>query len=426
MLNYINLTFYFRESTVTKDTGSIYARLSVNQRRVTLGAVSSISGLPMPKAVSIERKQWDVEEERVRATHPLAGDLNKAIAIVRERVHKVHMQNEGFDIRVNAENFKLSVIGTTARALLSFPDLAAKFLTEREQTGSRASTVQTYEYKLRPLMDFLKVEKAYDKPAEDFSGAMLSRYKTYLITKRGNKPRAADKSCQVIKTVLIWGASNEFIRKNPLLYVRVRVDKTPNLTCLTQDEVQTLRRANLPDDLRKVADCFVFACFTGLAYHDMKALTPGNIQVTEGKRCLMGKRLKTDTEYCVPITPIAQELMTKYGGPHRFPLLGNQTYNRMLKLVMLAAGINKSISSHSARKTFCDWCINELGLTEEATIVAMGQKSTKELNPYRRTRTKRLLGEFPSELIDNSNAVPLASTCSPMATVGFSLFIRVI
>ena len=90
--------------------------------------------------------------------------------------------------------------------------------------------------------------------------------------------------------------------------------------------------------------------------------------------------------------------MDKYQGI-TMPLPHLNYYNPHLQQIMLTLGIEKRITSHTARKTFADWCINELELSEEATIVAMGQKAAKELTPYRKTRPKRLLSEFPDELL---------------------------
>ncbi len=90
--------------------------------------------------------------------------------------------------------------------------------------------------------------------------------------------------------------------------------------------------------------------------------------------------------------------MDKYEGVN-LPLPALDDYNPLLRQIMFSVGIDKRITSHTARKTFADWCINEVGLSEEATIVAMGQKDAKELKPYRRTRPKRLLAEFPTDLM---------------------------
>jgi hypothetical protein len=107
----------------------------------------------------------------------------------------------------------------------------------------------------------------------------------------------------------------------------------------------------------------------------------------------------------VPITAPVQALIDKYGGV-RLPLPELRKYNSRLREAMHTIGVSKHISSHTARKTFADWYINELGLSEESTIVAMGQKDAKELRPYRQTRPKRLLGEFPAHLLPGHENPP--------------------
>lgn len=62
-------------------------------------------------------------------------------------------------------------------------------------------------------------------------------------------------------------------------------------------------------------DMFVFMCFTGLAYADLKAITYRNIHTdSDGGTWLMGNRIKTGVAYVVKLLPIAIELIEKYKG----------------------------------------------------------------------------------------------------------------
>ena len=71
--------------------------------------------------------------------------------------------------------------------------------------------------------------------------------------------------------------------------------------------------------------------------------------------------------------------------------------NTHLKLIALALGIEKSLSSKSARKTFADFYINEyrnehkqrLGLDDVSTM--MGLSTTRHLNRYCRIDERRLI-----------------------------------
>lgn len=399
MANYIFTRFYLRSSTTDVAKCSINVRVTVNGNRLTLGAVTTASGLDLPKSILIDKSHWDKGAQRVKPASPHAKALNDAIEACRKKIDKTYMYYEASDKRITSVGLK-NIVMAGGRIMTTFQELMERFIEERKVIGTKSSTINTYRFKFRPVSEFLKSEGLHETPAEDFSPGTLKRFRTYLISQRGNKPRAADKTCQVVKTVLIWAAESELISKNPLLNIRIRVDKTPNLECLNQDELEVLRTAQLIPILRQTADCFRFACFTGLAYQDMKLISKANLQAIEGKECIVGYRLKTGTEYCIPVTQPVRELIDKY--EFKLPLPEIKHYNMFIQQIMLLLGISKRITSHTARKTFADWCINEIGLSEEATIVAMGQKDAKELRPYRKTRPKRLLAEFPTDLLQSS------------------------
>ena len=62
-------------------------------------------------------------------------------------------------------------------------------------------------------------------------------------------------------------------------------------------------------------DMFLFMCFTGLSYVDLKAITYDNIHTdSDGGTWLMGNRIKTGVAYVVKLLPIAIELIEKYRG----------------------------------------------------------------------------------------------------------------
>ncbi|QMW05289.1 site-specific integrase [Spirosoma foliorum] len=397
MTNTMHINFYFRPSTVDDTIGSIYVQVTINKERVVLGAVTSVSGLRLPKVMMIKAKHWDAKEQRVRRVSDQALVINKAIGKCEEKLNKLYAQHEGFDITMNGRQLKLLFFGET-RVRPTLPLLMDAFIKDRTDKRGNENTIATYQFKFRPFTAFLTKFNYLNLPAEEFTPELLENYKTYLMVDRKNSDRTADKSRQVVKTILLWAAGTGLIKINPLLNTRIRVDKTPNLECLSQEEVQIVRSAPLMPQLRAIADCFIFACYTGLAYQDLKDLSPENLQVKEGKRCIVGNRNKTGTEYIVPVTPIVNELMVKYNGV-KLPLPSNQRYNTYLKDIMFLLGIKKRITTHTARKTFADWCINEIMMSDEATIVAMGQKDPKELTPYRKIKSKRLISEFPKDLL---------------------------
>jgi integrase len=92
--------------------------------------------------------------------------------------------------------------------------------------------------------------------------------------------------------------------------------KPPETIFLSEEELQRIIHIE-PRYKRQRAmrDMFLFMCFTGLSYVDLKAITYDNIHTdSDGGTWLMGNRIKTGVAYVVKLLPIAIELIEKYRG----------------------------------------------------------------------------------------------------------------
>ncbi|TYP98203.1 hypothetical protein C7447_103373 [Tenacibaculum adriaticum] len=65
--------------------------------------------------------------------------------------------------------------------------------------------------------------------------------------------------------------------------------------------------------LDQVKDIFIFSCFTGLAYADVKKLSKNDVVIgIDGEQWIKTKRTKTDTRSNIPILPTAEAILEKY------------------------------------------------------------------------------------------------------------------
>lgn len=65
--------------------------------------------------------------------------------------------------------------------------------------------------------------------------------------------------------------------------------------------------------LEQVRDLFIFQCYTGLAFSDMKMLTKAEIQIgIDGNRWIIKRRVKTDQRSSIPLLPKAIRILDKY------------------------------------------------------------------------------------------------------------------
>lgn len=119
---------------------------------------------------------------------------------------------------------------------------------------------------------------------------------------------------------------------------------------LTEKEIQTMIQIDLPPNkIAKVRDLFLFGCFTGLAYIDLKNLTVKNIHIDGEKFWIRTRRQKTNVKSNIPLLPIPLELIRKHFPDFEnaepdlplFHVVSNQKINQYLKVLAELCGIKK-------------------------------------------------------------------------------------
>ncbi|PQA59681.1 hypothetical protein C5O19_08625 [Siphonobacter curvatus] len=70
----------------------------------------------------------------------------------------------------------------------------------------------------------------------------------------------------------------------------MKVNKTPILEHLSEKEIAKLERTVFTKRVQETVYCYLFACYTGLAYVDMTLLSEASIVEQEGREYLKGGR----------------------------------------------------------------------------------------------------------------------------------------
>jgi integrase len=171
----------------------------------------------------------------------------------------------------------------------------------------------------------------------------------------------------------------------------------PEREILTMAEILNMHQKKMPlIRLEEAKDIYIFCCFTGLAYNEVYSLTSQNIQVGNGgKKWIVIDRQKTGSPEHVPLLNIAGQIIEKYK-KHQHCLLNNrllpvncnQNYNGSIKEIAVICGIDKDLSSHTARHTFATTVTLENDVPLESVSKMLGHKSMKTTQIYARI-TKR-------------------------------------
>jgi site-specific recombinase XerD len=192
--------------------------------------------------------------------------------------------------------------------------------------------------------------------------------------------------------------ANGWLDKNPLINYKAKL-KEVNRDFLTMDEVNLIgSKSFLSTRIELVRDIFVFSCFTGLAYVDVKRLTRNHINIgIDGGKWIFIEREKTKVRSAIPLLPRAQEILTKYENHPvvlntnvALPILSNQKMNSYLKEIADVCGINKELTFHIARHTFATSVTLANGVPIESVSKMLGHSSIKMTQHYAKVLDKKI------------------------------------
>ena len=192
--------------------------------------------------------------------------------------------------------------------------------------------------------------------------------------------------------------ANGWLTKDPFANYKSKVKEVIR-EFLTEQEIQSLMEKEFVSErLELVRDIFVFSCFSGLAYIDVKQLSKDNIVLgIDGDKWINKNRQKTDTNSKIPLLPTAQYILDKYANhpvcvneDKLLPIFSNQKMNAYLKEIATVCGINKELTFHIARHTFATTVTLSNGVPIETVSKMLGHTNLKTTQHYAKILDKKI------------------------------------
>jgi site-specific recombinase XerD len=236
-----------------------------------------------------------------------------------------------------------------------------------------------------------KTYKAEDVSIKSVDHYMISRYAHYLKTEMACSYNTATRFLQNLKRITTLAMRHGWLAKDPFAGVNLSL-KEVDRPYLTETELKKLMEFQSPfERLNKVRDFFVFSCFTGLAYIDVKQLRRCEIEHNEGNYWIRTRRQKTRARANIPLLNIPMEIIRKYSilealQPEDLvlPMPSNQKINAYLKELADLCGIPKTLTFHIARHTFATTVTMMNGVPIETVSKMLGHKNITSTQHYAR------------------------------------------
>src|SRR5690606_20951744 len=201
----------------------------------------------------------------------------------------------------------------------------------------------------------------------------------YMKVEKKIKQVTINKHIERLRKIIKLALAEGFLERDPFLLFSPKKIIT-EVIYLNTEELKLMEKYSFSQErLQKVADMFIFCCYTGLPYQEMASLKKENIiQGFDGKKWIQIYRQKTKKTLTVPLLKKAENILNKYKEDTSFlPVISNQQFNSYLKEIAAVLGIEKRITHHTARKTFASTVLLYNDIPMETVSELLGHSNMK-------------------------------------------------
>ncbi|PLX03177.1 MAG: recombinase [Marinilabiliales bacterium] len=391
MRNTFSLLIYVKKNRINSNGEiPVYLRITLNGK---------IAEMSLNRKVLLA--QWSVQSSSVIGKSKFAADFNRYLLSIQSGIYehyKLLREREDHITPVMIKNSYFGIEEVKYYVIKIFQEHNEKFKQLVDKEYSYA-TYERYETCLKHTQEFIKHQyNKDDYPLAKVNHEFISNYEFYLKTKRNCAHNTAMKYLKNFKKIIRIAMIEGRLKNDPFANFKLKLEKVDR-GFLSEEELQTLIDKDLRiERLQQVRDCFVFSCFTGLAYSDLKKLNKDSLSIGVDKNIwVQTNRTKTSTQCNIPLFPPAQEIINKYSdNPYcleknvLLPVLSNQKYNAYLKEIADLCGINRNLTTHLARHTFATTVTLNNDVPIESVSKMLGHSSLSMTRIYARLLDKRV------------------------------------
>lgn len=382
-MNRIKADFYFRMGrSGSPNSGSIYCRLSYADQRLEFSL-----GVKLPK------KEWDKKDQRPcglsHEAREVMSDIETILYRVKQYRHYLIEEEKPADLIELRER-----IAPSARQTIGLLDYyAAHNKRVKELVGIEYAkgTHTRYQQVYHHMVNFVqKVKKCTDFPLHRIDREFVDDFAHYLKAHCQISHNTTIRYLKHFKKITLQANREDKLQKDPFQGMKMRPKKVRQ-EVLNEKELKAMMDKEFAiERLERVRDIFLFSCFTGLSYAEIKSIRPSNIEeVQDGVKVIFITRKKTKELSTIPLMDSAAKILRKYERhpdcirtKKALPTPSNQKMNAYLKEIGDLCGIQKDITCHMARRTFATTVAALNGIPIEHIANMMGHADVRMTMQY--------------------------------------------
>lgn len=388
---YSLLTWLYTQK-VESGFATIYFRITINSKRANIS---------LNKKVKID--SWDNSKSKFKGNSNEARILNQYLKEEESKIAKAYRELELEGKLITAQLVKARYLGTdhkqkTLQELITYHN---QFVEKKIHKDTLRSYKTSQKYLFSYVNGLLKTTDLYLKELDyQFLLGFESYLRNYQPTNGQLKIQnnTVMKHIQRLRKMIKMAVELEWINKDPFARFTPTLEKKQR-EYLTEQELTNINEYQPKiERLRLVKDLFLFSCYTGLSYIDIRNLSPDNIvKGIDGGNWIITKRQKTGISVKVPLLEPAEKLIFSTSKNLRFletdkifPTISNQKVNSYLKEIADCCGITKNLTFHMARHTFATTVTLSNGIPIETVSKMLGHTKLTTTQIYAKIIDKKI------------------------------------
>ena len=387
----VSILFYTkRAKAAANGLVPIYTRITINGKRFEQSTNRFV-----------EISKWSTEGNKMKGTSEEARLINNHLDLLKNQIRDAEMELIHKKTPVTIETIKSKLLGVDERARMLVPIFQDHNNKIKELVGKEYApgTLERYTTSLKHTIEFMQWKYNFsDIDITKIDHAFVTDYEFWLRSVRNCANNTAVKYLKNFNKIIKLCLANDWLDKNPFANYKSKVKEVERVY-LTEEEIQSIIEKDFKTErLSLVRDIFLFSCFTGLAYIDVKNLTKSHISHgIDGEQWIFTHRQKTESASKIPILPVTQMIIDKYDHHPQsnnedklLPILSNQKMNAYLKEIAAICNINKELTFHIARHTFATTVTLTNGVPIESVSKMLGHKNLRTTQHYAKVLDRKV------------------------------------
>lgn len=392
------ILFYIMKTRVSKN-GEVPVLLRVTVNGLRASTTTSLKVNP---------DLWHNAAGKSLGTDRKNEELNNTLDVIKVKVMKIYREMELDGVNVTAQKIINKYLGKDEKPKMTLLNI---FKEHNERCAMLAgkdmspATVERYKTCYRHTHEFIR--SAFGKEdilLEEVNYKFITDYEFFLKTERNCCHNTATKYLKNFKKIIRIALANEWIKKDPFANIRFHLDEVePDF--LEDHEIKMIMEKPIKiERLAIVRDTFIFCCFTGLAFSDVKGLKQEHIATdNNGAKWIRKRRQKTNNMCNIPLLDIPKQILERYKehptcikNGTLLPVPCNQKMNAYLKEIADICGIEKELTTHTGRHSYATSVCLANGVSMDNVAKMLGHSDTKMTRHYARVLDKSIMRDMTS------------------------------